>query len=128
MAAGIAVVTVAYFLYLALAPGSARSVTTVNDIAQTIIPLLAVIPLVLAGRSSTGRQRTSWFLLAAAALSWGIGQMIWTWYEVVLDQEVPYPGPADVGYLGAVPLLLGAVLLFPSGSLRTMGRVRALLD
>ena len=77
---------------------------------------------------STGRLRTSWFLLAGAALSWGIGQAIWTWYEVVLDQEVPYPGFADVGYLGAVPFLLAGVLLFPSRSLRTMGRVRAVID
>ncbi len=37
----------------------------------------------------------------------------------MLDQEVPYPGLADVGYLGAVPFLLAGVLLFPSRSLRT---------
>ena len=128
LAAGIAVGTVAYFAYLLIAPGSSRSVTIVNDIAQTIVPLLAVFPLVVAGRRAAGRQRTSWFLLAAAALSWGIGQAIWTWYEVALDQEVPYPGLADVGYLGAVPFLLAGVLLFPSSSLRTMGRVRAVLD
>ena len=80
------------------------------------------------GLTSTGRLRTCWLLLGCAALSWGIGQVIWTWYEVVLDQEVPYPSFADVGYLGAVPFLLAGVLLFPSRSLRTMGRVRAVID
>jgi diguanylate cyclase len=128
MAAGLVAGTVAYVLFLLTAPGSPSSVTAINDIGQTLVPLLAVIPLVLAGRRSTGRQRTSWYLLAAAALSWGIGQAIWTWYEVVLDQEVPYPGFADVGYLGAVPFLLAGVVLFPSRSLPAMGRVRAVLD
>ena len=128
MAAAVAVGTVVYLLYLALAPGSAVSVTTVNDIAQTVVPLLATVALVVTGLRSTGRLRTSWFLLAAAALSWGLGQAIWTWYEVVLDQEVPYPGPADIGYLGAIPFLLAGVLLFPSRSIRAAGRARAVID
>src|SRR5688572_13996634 len=102
VAAGVAAGTVLYFLYLLLAPGTASSVTTVNDIAQTVVPMLAAGALVAVGLRSTGRARTSWYLLAGGALCWGIGQAIWTWYEVVLDQEVPYPGPADVGYLGAV--------------------------
>ena len=76
-------------------------------------------PLVAAGRRSTGRLRTELVPpRRRPPLSWGIGQAIWTWYEVVLDQEVPYPGLADVGYLGAVPFLLAGVLLFPSRSLR----------
>ncbi|MFL6207214.1 MAG: putative bifunctional diguanylate cyclase/phosphodiesterase [Acidimicrobiales bacterium] len=128
MAAAIVLGSIAYVLYLALAPGSARSVTVVNDVIQTIIPLIVAAALASAGRASTGRQRTSWFLFAGAALSWGIGQAIWTWYEVVQDQEVPYPSLADLGYLGAVPLLLAGVLLFPSRSLRTVGRVRAVID
>ena len=41
---------------------------------------------------------------------------------------MPYPSLADVGYLGAVPFLLAGVLLFPSRSLRTVGRVRAVID
>jgi diguanylate cyclase len=128
MAAVVAVGSVAYLLYLVVAPGSPTTVTTVNDIGQTIVPLLAAVALVAAGLRSSGRSRTSWFLLAGAALSWGIGQAIWTWYEVVLEQEVPYPGPADVGYLGAVPFLLAGVLVFPSRSLKAMGRARAVID
>ena len=76
----------------------------------------------------TGRLRTSWYLLAAAAVCWGLGQAVWTWFEVVLDEPVPYPGLADVGYLGAIPFLLAGVLVFPSRSLRSMGRARAVLD
>ncbi len=121
--------TLLYLGFLVASPGSERSVTVVNDLGQMVVPLLIAAPaLVVAGRRSTGRLRTSWFLLAAAALSWGLGQAVWTWFEVVLDEPVPYPGLADIGYLGAVPFLLAGVLAFPSQSLRSMGRARAVLD
>jgi len=101
----------------------------VNDIGQAVVPLLIAAPaLVTAARRSTGRQRTSWYLLAAAAISWGLGQAVWTWFEVVHHEILPHPGLDDVGYLGSIPFLLAGVLTFPSRSLRTMGRARALLD
>ena len=67
-------------------------------------------------------------MLAAAALCWGLGQLVWTWFEVVKDEPVPYPGLADVGFVGSVPFLLAGVLLYPSSSLRPMGRARAVID
>ena len=101
----------------------------VNDLTQAVVPLLIAAPATfLAARRSTGRLRTSWLLLAAACATWGLGQVVWTWFEVVLDQPVPYPGLADVGYLGSIPLLLAGVLMFPSSSLRTAGRARAVVD
>ena len=127
-AAVVALGALVYLAFLAIAPGSSWFVTAANDIGQTIVPLVAAVAVAAAARRSTGRLRTSWFLLAAACVSWGLGQAVWTWYEVVLEQEVPYPGLADVGYLGAVPFLLAGVLTFPSRSLRTMGRVRAVID
>ena len=129
MPAALTLGTVLYLAYLTVAPGSSATVTAVNDISQAVVPLLIAAPaLVTAGRRSTGRQRTSWYLLAAGAISWGLGQAVWTWFEVVRHEIVPYPGLADVGYLGSIPFLLAGVLAFPSRSLHIMGRARALLD
>jgi hypothetical protein len=120
---------VAYFAYLVVRPGSASSITVVNDVLQALVPLALAVPFgVRAARRATGRLRVAWYLLAAAALSWGLGQVVWTWYEAVLGQEVPYPGLADVGFLLCVPFLLAGVLAYPSSSLRTMGRARAVVD
>jgi diguanylate cyclase (GGDEF)-like protein len=125
----IGVGTAVYAAHLVVRPGSPRSVTVINDIAQTVVPLLIAAPaLYLAGRRAQGRQALSWYLLAAASLSWGLGQLAWTWYEVVLRVDVPYPGVADAGYLLCVPLLIAGVVVFPSPSLRSMGRARAVLD
>lgn len=124
-----AVAGVAFVAYLAAAPGSATTVTAVSDVVQALVPLAVAAPAAtLAAVRSTGRGRTVWALLAAGAASWGLGQLVWTWFEVVKDQPVPYPGLADVGFVGSVPFLLAGVLLFPSTSLRSMGRVRAVID
>ena len=120
--------TLVYAGYLLVRPGTAWSVMAANDLAQTLVPLVAAASLLLAGRRAVGRQRAAWYLLSGACLSWGLGQLVWTWFELVRHEEVPYPGLSDVGYLGCVPLLIAGVLVFPSASLRRMGRARAALD
>ena len=125
----IGVATALYVAYLVVAPGSGATVTAVNDVLQAAVPLCFAAPiLALAGRRSSGRQRNAWWLLTGAAVSWGLGQAAWTWFEVVRQQPSPYPGPADVGFVAAVPCLFAGVLLFPSSGLRTLGRARAVLD
>jgi diguanylate cyclase (GGDEF)-like protein/PAS domain S-box-containing protein len=74
------------------------------------------------------RSRQAWVLMGCAATSWGLGQVVTTVYELVLDQEIPFPSLADLGYLLAVPLF-GAGLLrlaVPTGNLTV--RLRAVLD
>ena len=112
------------------APGSARSVTVVNDLGQTIVPLLIAAPALVAGRPPLRRAGCAprGTCSPPPRSAGGSGQAVWTWFEVVLDEPVPYPGLADVGYLGAVPFLLAGVLVFPSHSLRSIGRARAVLD
>ena len=118
-----------YIAYLLAAPGSARSLTAVSNVVQTLVPLVVAAPMAaLAARRATGRGRLAWALLAAGCASWGLGQVVWTWFEVVKNEDVPYPGLADVGFVGSVPLLLAGVLVFPASSLRPIGRARALVD
>ena len=59
-------------------------------------------------------ERLAWSLIAAALLSWTLGEI---YYTVVLwtAQSIPVPSPADVGYLGVYPLAFsGLVLLLRS--------------
>lgn len=69
-----------------------------------------------------------WWLLGGAALSWSVGQMVWTYYESVQGDEVPFPSLADVGYLGLPPLAAAALLSLPLAAPSLAGRVRTLLD
>jgi diguanylate cyclase (GGDEF)-like protein len=123
------VAAVAFVAFLVAAPGTEWSVTAVSNAVQMVVPLLVAAPMAaLAARRSSGRGRTAWALLAAGSFCWGLGQVVWTWFEVVKREEVPYPGLADVGFIGSVPFLLAGVLVFPSSSLRSIGRARAVID
>jgi diguanylate cyclase (GGDEF)-like protein len=100
---------------------------TFSDLGETAVALLAAANCRLAARSSSGRLRVAWGALAWATLSWALGQAIWTWYELFQHTPIPFPGLADLGYLG---FPLGAVLglaIFPSDVSRA-GRWRMTLD
>jgi len=43
------------------------------------------------------------FFLSAGVMAWGIGSVIWAYYNLVLGVEVPYPSFGDVGYLMSYP-------------------------
>jgi len=70
----------------------------------------------------------AWRLLGLAGLSWGAGELAWTWYELA-GRAVPLPSLADVGFMLAVPLMTAALLAFPTAAPRHLpGRLRVLLD
>ena len=120
--------SVAFVVFLAVKPGSERTVEIVDNLVQLAVPLFLAFPLGLkAARRVQGRERLAWALLATACLLWGLGQAVWTWYEVVLDGPVPFPSAADIGFLAAVPFLLAGAWCYPTGYL-LMGRFRVLID
>jgi len=49
--------------------------------------------------------------LSIGLFSQWIGLQIWTYYNLVAKQEVPYPSFADIGYFGLVPAYIIAALL-----------------
>ena len=111
--------------YLALSGSDSQSV---SDVGLMVVALAAGGQALMRVRRETGRSKRAWMLLGLACLSWGCGQAAWTWYEVVLGREVPFPSIADIGYLGFVPLAAAGLLAFPSVSLRLSTRVRTVLD
>ncbi len=79
-------------------------------------------------RRESGPERRFWLLLGLAQLSWAAGQAVWTWYESLLGREVPFPSPADLGYLGLPPLAAAALLTLPLAAPTLAGRMRTLID
>jgi len=131
-----ALVTVVFVAWMVLEIGGPQTTTAINDVAQCVAAFTAgVACLAASGREAYGygrawhkKLRRAWRLLGAAAISWGAGEAIWTYMELVQHRSVPFPSAADVGYLTAVPLLVAAVLTFPSAPVRMTARLRTLLD
>jgi len=99
----------------------------VDDIGEGLAALIAAASCVYAGVRNSGRVRIAWLLFGLSALSWSVGEFIWSWYEVVQGQAVPFPSIADVGYLLAIPLAIMGVFAFTSAPTRLTTRGETVL-
>src|SRR5690349_8488994 len=99
-----------------------------SDLALCAVALGAGGSCFITGLRNRGRFRLVWLLLGASTASWGIGQVVWTYYEALRGEDVPFPSFADAGYLAAVPLAAAAMMLLPAGTRSMAGRARMVLD
>ena len=127
-AIGVALVSALFITWVAVDLGGDRATQIVDDLAQVGAAAFASMGCVVAARRTSGRGRRAWILLAGATASWGVGEIIWSWYEILLRRDVPFPSLADVGYLSLVPLAIAGMLAFPSAPSRMSSRVRTLTD
>jgi diguanylate cyclase (GGDEF)-like protein/PAS domain S-box-containing protein len=108
--------------------GGPRVTEASDDLVEWAAAWLAAGSCLWAWRRGEPQLRGLWAFVGSAALAWGAGEAVWTYYEVGLGRHVPFPSLADVGFLAAVPLIVAALLAFPLAPLGSVGRVRALLD
>ena len=132
-AAAVAGVMVLVFgVVLVTEPFGEDVMTAFTDLGQLAAALLggggAALAAVRAWRTDRQRLATAWGLIAAGVWSWAWGEAIWTGYEVLLGEEVPFPSFADVGFLG-LPLIAGiGLLVWPAGADSARDRALALAD
>src|SRR4051795_2319858 len=101
---------------------------TLSNVGLWAIALAAGVGAFRRSLRHHGKDRRFWVLIGAATTSWALGQLVWTWYESVLSQEVPFPSPADLGYLGLAPLAAAAMLALPLAAQSAAGKIRTLFD
>ncbi|MGA2165500.1 MAG: hypothetical protein ABSH36_13660 [Solirubrobacteraceae bacterium] len=114
--------------WIGLRIGGARATLWVDD---CVTPLAAGVACVLCLRArarGVGRMRLFWTVLACATASWTFAELVWGWYALVLDVEVPSPSWADVGYLAAIPLSVAALVVHPATSASGTRKARWVFD
>jgi signal transduction histidine kinase len=134
-AAASAAVSVLFLALVVLGTPGSDLVELFSNLVQALAALLAAGACFHAahrdpygfGRAWTASLHRAWRLLGTAALSWGLGQVVWTYLELS-GNKTPVPSLADVGYLAAVPLLIAGALAFPTAPMRATARLRTLLD
>src|SRR5256714_8543796 len=99
-----------------------------DNLGETLAALMAAAVCGIAAWRHRQRTRIAWVLIGASALSWGLGQAIWSYYELVMGRQTPFPSFADLGFLGAVPLAVAGVLFFPWVPSRATSFLRTILD
>ena len=116
-----------YALWLLLEWGSPLVVVWVSDLGSLVVEAFAIVCVILAAFASSGRQRLAWIALVAALTSWFVGDAIWGMYELGLGVEVPFPSPADGGYLFYYVCTIVVLVALPVGNARAT-TVRLFLD
>jgi len=123
---------VVFGVVLIVKPFSESTITAFTDLGQLTAATLggcgAAWAAVRAWRTDRQRLATSWGLISAGVFAWAWGEAIWTGYEVILGEEVPFPSLADAGFL-LLPVIAGfGLLLWPVGVAEGRDRMAALLD
>src|SRR5919112_1296558 len=124
-------------------PVGNRASAIVVNVAGFVGPLL-VLPLCFGGllawvwRRGVSRtdsqpvamtgQRLAPVLLGMGILCYILGQMYFTFYDLVLQQIPPFPSIADVAYLIEYPFFLLGILLLPARPIPVASRARIALD
>jgi hypothetical protein len=118
---------VLYALLTLLRPFDADTFLALSDAGGVLPPIVAGVIALFAEERAVPHVTAGWRMIGAGCLAWGFGDLAWTYYEVVLDQPVPFPSMADAGYLAMLPLVaLGLVVL--SSERRRLSRSRPTLD
>jgi len=99
-----------------------------SSIVYVPIPVGVGVAVMAAAWTLRGRERVAWMLIGAGALCWGLGEVIWVLYEYVFTVEVPYPGWADVFYVGGYPVMFAGILVLPHVKPRRLERLRLSID
>jgi signal transduction histidine kinase len=94
---------------LVLPAGFARF--AVSDIVQCALLLSGTLALLLNALKSRHRSRVFWSFMTVGVGLWFVYQLLWTYFEVVLRQDVPNPFSGDVVlFLHIVPMMAALVL------------------
>jgi diguanylate cyclase (GGDEF)-like protein len=105
------------------------AILLVSNGGQLAAAAAASVGCAIAARRATGHRRTAWWWLSVGTGCWAAGQVVWSYYEVVLDREVPFPSLADVGFL-LFPLVaaVGLVIWLGTQGAQLVARTRDLFD
>src|SRR5439155_1739816 len=115
MAAAVAAAAAVAVLYEAWAVfgfGGERLTVAIDDVGlAAVVGVAAALTGLRARRMADGGTRWGWLLLSASCAAWSAGQVVYSFYEVVLGNPSPFPSLADVGYLPATNVYRGPNLI-----------------
>ncbi|MER7376052.1 EAL domain-containing protein [Streptomyces lanatus] len=108
----LALVCAGYAVGSALGWGSAQLALIMGDFGLAAAAGAAAVSCFRYARSRRIRFRPAWLLFALSSAMAALGNLVWGWYEVVLERPVPTPSYADGFFLCfAPPAIVGLLVL-----------------
>ncbi|MFZ0285048.1 MAG: GGDEF domain-containing protein [Terriglobales bacterium] len=87
--------------------------TAIGDIIQTLLLAVLLVCFMVNTRGAEHRTRLFWQLMSLGSALWLVAQGLWTYFEVVLRQEVPNPFIGDVILILHLVPFMGALAVQP---------------
>jgi hypothetical protein len=89
----------------------------INDVLNIVLAFMGAVLCFMLARSF-GRTEvlfTIWMLLGVGLILWGLGESLFAWQDIFLDENSPIASVADIPWvLGYLPLIAGLLLRFRS--------------
>jgi hypothetical protein len=79
----------------AFAGGDSTAASAANNLGQLAMALFATVAAGAALTRLGGLQHRAWLLVTIACGCWAIGQLVWCYREVFLQQEIPEVSLSD---------------------------------
>ncbi|MGV9254361.1 EAL domain-containing protein [Streptomyces sp. NPDC003697] len=124
----LALVCGGYAVGSALGWGSSRLALVMGDFGLSVAAGAAAVSCALYARSSRVRYRLAWMLFALSSAMACLGNGVWGWYEVVLNEPVPSPSYADLFFLCFAPPAIVGLLVLAKRPVTRAGWVCLVLD
>ncbi|WP_443065080.1 EAL domain-containing protein [Streptomyces sp. NBC_00576] len=123
----LALVCAGYAVGSAFGWGSSRLALIMGDFGLSAAAATAAVSCFVYARRRI-RFRPAWLLFALSSAMASLGNLVWGWYEVVLDQDVPSPSLADLFFLCFAPPAIVGLLVLAKRPVTRAGWVCMVLD
>lgn len=108
-------------------PLKSSAIGLAQEILPIVVPMVCGLVCFRSARGDERRDRTSWVLLGAGAVVWGLGDLGYTLFDH-LGIDPTGLTAADAGFLALIPLWMAALLLHPAQSRRGFELLGASLE
>ncbi|MFB7596849.1 EAL domain-containing protein [Streptomyces sp. NPDC056160] len=108
--------------------GSREIALVMGDFGLSAAAGTAAVSCALYARRHQVRFRSAWLLFALSSAMASLGNGVWGWYEVVLDEPVPSPSYADLFFLCFAPPAIVGLLVLAKRPVTRAGWVCLALD
>ena len=103
---GIVCAVVCVHILVTLLASHSVGLTAFGDITQCVLLFAGTLSILSNIKTTDKKAQLFWSLMALGCGMWLCVQVLWTYFEVFLRQEVPNPFVADVGlFLHVVPMM-----------------------
>lgn len=123
------VLTVFFIGYQIFAETEAKQIALYADAMQALLSLAVVISAWRITRHAAidDESRKAWRIASASFLFYSFGHCLWFYYSSILGVE-PFPSLADAGFWAFYPLMLWALLSFPTAEISKTEKTKFGID